>query len=105
MQDYRVRVSDNGTKKWSILGEDGKTEYLHNEDGPAIVYPNGDKLYYRNGLLHNEKGAAIAYHDGERSYYLLGKLMTFEEWKVQSVSLDGQIRELEGKKYKLTLVG
>jgi hypothetical protein len=32
---------------------------LHNPNGPAVVYPNGDKSYYINGQLQNPDGRAM----------------------------------------------
>ena len=31
---------------------------LHNENGPAVIYPNGRKNYYRHGKRHRLDGPA-----------------------------------------------
>jgi hypothetical protein len=55
-----------------------RTEYrneqgqLHREDGPAVVYTNGNKYYYKNGLIHREDGPAIEFADGEKHYFING---------------------------------
>ena len=37
---------------------------LHNiNDLPAIIYDNGNKLWYQNGLLHRLNGPATIHHD------------------------------------------
>jgi hypothetical protein len=56
----------------------------HREDGPAIEYPNGYKLYCINGKIHREDGPASIYPDGSKNYYLSGKnytdITSDEEW-------------------------
>jgi len=48
---------------------DGK---LHREDGPAMVFADGSKLWYRNGELHREDGPAIEYASGNRQWFVNG---------------------------------
>jgi len=45
---------------------------LHRENGPAIEYNNGHKLFFINGLKHREDGPAVEWN-GRRIYYLNGK--------------------------------
>jgi hypothetical protein len=54
---------------------------LHREDGPAIECRNGDKAWYLNGIEY-----------------------TKSKFFKQTKSLHGKIIEIDGKKYKLTLV-
>lgn len=49
-----------------------KTKLLHCENGPAVIYPNGDKRWYINGKLHRENGPAIEYEDGRYYFYIEG---------------------------------
>ncbi len=35
------------------------TKILHREDGPAVEYANGDKVWYKNNLRHREDGPAV----------------------------------------------
>ena len=58
---------------WSLNGE------LHREDGPAIEYSTGEKLWYKKGLLHNSLGPAIT-QDGEKGWYLNGIRMVWKAW-------------------------
>jgi hypothetical protein len=53
----------NGTKMWYLNGE------FHREDGPAVEYANGTKWWYRNGQRHREDGPAIEYADGTKEWY------------------------------------
>lgn len=40
---------------------DEEKRILHREDGPAIEYHNGDKIWYLNGVRHREDGPAIEF--------------------------------------------
>lgn len=53
---------------------------LHCDDGPALIYPNGDKCFYKQGLPHNAEGPAVIKASGENFYYLEGQKLSFEEW-------------------------
>ena len=62
-----------------ITQPDGVVIYLnaagkpHRTAGPAVVYPDGSLLWYRNNRLHREDGAAIIHPDGEERWYQNGK--------------------------------
>jgi hypothetical protein len=66
---YNVEIYPDGARVYSNnLGQ------LHREDGPAIEYPNGTKLWYQNNLLHREDGPAIEWASGTREWWLNGVL-------------------------------
>ena len=91
----------DGVKEWY---KDGK---LHREDGPAIEYSNGDKIWYKNGKWHREDGPAIELNNGVKDWYLNNKQYTESEFlklTKPNPSCNGKIVEIDGKKYKLTLV-
>jgi len=69
-QVYRVEVSEGGTIQWY----DSETGKLHNESGPAIVYPNWSEEYYIHGERHNESGPAVVWPSGSKEYWIRGKL-------------------------------
>ena len=46
---YKVEVYENGTKEWYLNGK------LHREDGPAIEYPSGNKLWWLNHVKYTEE--------------------------------------------------
>ena len=56
---------ENDSKYWEL--SNGK---FHREDGPAIVYTNGDKQWCINGDYYREDGPAIEYFDGDKFWYL-----------------------------------
>jgi len=60
------KVSPNGTKRWYLHD---KLHKLHRIDGPAVVYPDGEKRWYQNGKLHRIDGPAIEYSDGTKHWY------------------------------------
>ena len=68
MQEYVVKVKDNGNIEWRQNGN------LHRLDGPAIEYANGYKAWYQNGKLHRLDGPACEYADGSMAWYQDGNL-------------------------------
>jgi hypothetical protein len=56
----------NGDKIWY------RNDQCHREDGPAIVYADGTKWWCRNHQQHREDGPAIEYSNGKKEYWLLG---------------------------------
>ena len=48
-------------------------DLLHREDGPAVEYANGDKVWYKNGLRHRKDGPAVEYNNKDKEWYLNGK--------------------------------
>ena len=59
--------SDNFHTWIEWLDEDGM---LHNEDGPAIVFDDGIRMWYRHGKLHREDGPAIEGLRGMEEWWL-----------------------------------
>jgi hypothetical protein len=51
---------DDGRQHWRL-----PDWTFHREDGPAVLYPNGDCQWYFDGRLHREDGPAIEFrHPG-----------------------------------------
>jgi hypothetical protein len=67
-----AQVDMYGTKWFNDRNE------LHREDGPAIVWANGDTVWYRNGQMHREDGPALELADGRKEYWIDG--IEVEEW-------------------------
>lgn len=73
-QDSRARLSPDGFKRYY-----DSFNRLHRLDGPAVISPDGNQLYYQRGKLHREDGPAAIFHNGTQSWYLDGeKLSTLE---------------------------
>jgi len=58
---------DDGTKIWY------KNSNIHREDGPAVEYDNGDKVWYQNGRCHREDGPAVEYYNGHKEWWINGE--------------------------------
>ncbi len=55
----------------------------HREDGPAIMFSNGDMSYFQNGLRHRTDGPAVVYGDGKYiEYHINGIEYTEDEFKM-----------------------
>jgi hypothetical protein len=63
-----------GDKLWYINGEP------HREDGPAIEHSNGAKNWYKHGNPHREDGPAVEYPSGNKKWYLNGERLTEQEF-------------------------
>jgi hypothetical protein len=48
---------------------------LHREDGPAIEYSNGTKIWCWHGKYHRQDGPAIERADGTKFWYYHGQRM------------------------------
>ena len=52
----------------------------YRDDGPAIEYADGTKIWYKNVTYHREDGPAIVWYDGRHSYYLNDQRYSKEEY-------------------------
>lgn len=53
---------------------------LHNVNGPAIIYNNGDTAWYIQGQLHRTDGPAVEFVNGSKQYWIEGKQLTEQEF-------------------------
>ena len=96
MKTYKVTVDSEGTTRW--YNEKGK---LHREDGPAVVWPNGDTYWYLNGTKHREDGPAFEYFDGHKAWYINGKKLTEEDFNNRNKPCIGKKVIVDGIEYTL----
>ena len=61
--------------------KDERGSIRHREDGPAIEYKNGTKVWWFNGKYHRLDGPAIEYYDGHKEWWLNDKKCSEEEHK------------------------
>lgn len=47
---------------------------VHREDGPAIEWAYGTKMWYREGQPHREDGPAVEWANGTKEWYREGEL-------------------------------
>ncbi len=57
-----LTINDNCTT-YRLFGK------LHRDNGPAIIYPDGEQKWYQNGNLHRDDGPAIIHSDGTQKWY------------------------------------
>jgi len=65
--DGPARVYKNGTKEYWKCGE------FHRTDGPAVERSDGARFWYQNGKCHRTDGPAVVYADGRVEYWENGK--------------------------------
>lgn len=46
---------------------------LHNDHSPAVIFIDGRKEWWREGLLHRKYGPAIQFSNGIEEWYLYGR--------------------------------
>lgn len=84
---------------------DGK---LHRDHGPANILPGGTKRWYTNGQLNRLDGPAVEYTNGAKEFWVEGRSFSETNFNMfiamKNDSCNNKIVEIDGKKYKLTLV-
>ena len=73
---YNVIIDEYGSK----IYRNQKGE-LHRDEGPAVIWRNGQQAWYRNGKYHREDGPAIIWADGTQFWFLNDIEYTKEEWE------------------------
>ena len=68
-------IHEYGEKFW--YDSNGK---FHRDDGPAVIYADGDKAWYQHGVRHRADDPAIIGADGTEYWYLNHTQLTFDEW-------------------------
>ena len=53
---------------------------VHRTDGPAVIYSDGNALWYQNGLLHRTDGPAVMLSSGIGHWFLSGCELTQAEF-------------------------
>ena len=59
-------------KDGTVYWRDGDGQ-LHRENGPAIVWLNGDKAWFKHGKRHRENGPAVENANGARYWWFEGE--------------------------------
>ena len=71
IKKYYVTVDGASTTRWY---KDAKCTIRHRENGPAIEYSNGDRVWYQNGQLHRIDGPAIEGMSRHKEWWQNGQL-------------------------------
>lgn len=70
LSEQSVRLVDwDGEENW----RHPKTSRLHRTDGPAVILPNGDQIWWLDGLIHREHGPAVVRAHGALEWWHLDK--------------------------------
>lgn len=69
-------IEPNGTIRWY------KNGHIHREDGPAIIYSDGQQEWYLNGKLHRTDGPAIIYTDGVERWFIDNIELTKKKFQI-----------------------
>ena len=72
---YRIVVDARGTRRYY-----DKDDQLHRTDGPAVLWADGTKLWYQNGLRHRTDGAAVEWPSGNKVWYINGEQLSEDEF-------------------------
>ena len=72
-----------GNKRWfNHIGQ------LHRDNGPAIEYANGSKVWIKNGKCHRINGPAIQYANGHKEYWINDKMYSSLEAYQMDLALE-----------------
>jgi len=85
-------IYNDGEKHWYQNG------VIHRDDGPALIFANGEKLWYKNGKLHRDNGPAVEHPNGFKEWYFDGKEYTQTEFKIFLAKK--KVKNNKLKKYK-----
>ena len=67
--ESRITFDENETKRW--VNEEGQ---FHRDDGPAVIWPDGTKIWFQNDKKHRDNGPAVIWADGTEEWFLNGQL-------------------------------
>ena len=88
MQEYKVKVYDNGDKVWY------QNDKQHRLDGPAIERADGYKSWWQNGMRHRLDGPAIEYVSGYKAWYIEGKELTEDEFNNRTSNVEVTLEDI-----------
>lgn len=84
-------IFTNGDKIWYINGK------IHRNDGPAIEFTDGTQEWYQNGELHNENGPAIVWRNGDTMWFKNGNRHRVDGYAAQLDSISVRYWAINGK--------
>ena len=75
IKKIKVSVDKRGTTYHYLNGQ------LSRKDGPAVIYADGDKFWFRTGSIYRANDLpAIEYANGDKAWYINGTIMTEQEF-------------------------
>jgi hypothetical protein len=80
-EDGPAVIWNNGNEEWFNNGKP------HRENGPAVVHIDGFKEWWFNGVCHREDGPAVEWNDGTKQWLLYGTFYLEEDWKQEVANI------------------
>ncbi len=74
LQGYNIDA-DTDRVIWWLNGK------RHREDGPAVIWEDGDQWWSLNDNLHRTDGPAVICADGTQRWFLNDRAYTEQEWQ------------------------
>jgi hypothetical protein len=68
-------INKHGVYRWY-----DENENVHRDDGPASIWADGTKIWYRYGHEHRDAGPSTIWPDGSLDWCLDGNMYSFENW-------------------------
>jgi len=81
MTPQYIKINEYGDKTYY---KNKEMTILHREDGPAIEWVDGYKIWYLNGQLHREDGPAVEVFSGGKEWHLNGVRLTEQEFLLKT---------------------
>jgi hypothetical protein len=69
-EEQYIYINKNGSK---FVYKNKAMTVLHNLDGPAVDYAEGDTVWFVNGNIHRTDGPAVECADGTKEWFVNGK--------------------------------
>ena len=83
MKEQFISTDEHGNKFY-YSDKSMAVRFRHREDGPAIEWVDGTKVWYINGERHREDGPAIEDADGYKAWYINGEKLTEEQFNARN---------------------
>tara|TARA_B100001094_G_scaffold222609_1_gene216675 strand:+ start:604 stop:915 length:312 start_codon:yes stop_codon:yes gene_type:complete len=88
MQEYKVKVNDDGTREWF------QNDERHRLNGPAFEGVDGYKAWYQNGERHRLDGPACEYANGNKFWYIEGEELSEEEFNNRNNKVEVTLEDI-----------
>jgi hypothetical protein len=95
---YPIRKEGDGLPPRMIWGDE-KGRY-HREDGPAVIFDNGDQEWYLHGLQHRTGGPAIEKANGHKEWGQFGYLHRDDGPAIEYPNGEYKVWYKKGKKHR-----
>lgn len=86
MNKYYIKRYDSSvpSNSCTYYCKDKECEILHREDGPAVIWDSGQKIWYYENKIHREGGPAIEFPGGYKEYWWHGNRYDKKDYLIKS---------------------